>query len=220
MKILGRLGLGLGLTGSLLLGVSVAHAAPESARFALDGVSGTVSVKGASAPKSGTAGTELSNGDTVTTAKASTADIGVVLGNRKVSTIQVWQSSSYTVGETTVDENGLVKSTGTLAEGSISGSFSPKVAGSELSISTPKGSAVVRDSSTFLIQSAGNVYCYSGSVLVTSGGNSYTVLPGQSFVAATSTLVPHNLPAPLAQVSAPVLQITSPTTSTSQPGGQ
>jgi len=214
------MGLGIGLAGSLLLSASALQAAPATAKFALDGATGTVSVKGASAPKAATVGTELSTGDTVTTGKASTADVGVIIGNRKVSNIQVWPSSSYTVGQTTVDDSGAVKSAATLGDGSVSGSFNPKVAASELTVGTPNVSFVIRDSSSFLIQSAGNVYCYAGSILVTSSGNTYTLLPGQAFIAASSTVVPHNLPAPLRIVSAPVIQITSPTTSTSQPGGR
>lgn len=218
MKTLGRLGLGLVLAGSLLLSSSTALAASGSPKIALNGVSGTVAVQGGSTPKSATVGTELATGDKIKTGKASTADVATDVENRRVSTVQVWASSTYTVGQSTVGENGVVKAAATLDEGAVSGSFNARAAGSELTIGTPKVSAAVQDASTFLIQSAGNVYCYTGSIRVTAGGSTYTVLPGQAYLAATGTLVPHNLPAPLALVSAPVIQVTTPTSPTSPTG--
>ena len=217
MKTLGWIGRGLGLAGAMMLSITVAQAA-ESAKFTLDGAKGTVTVKSGSVAKAAAVGSQLATGDTVTTDKKSSADLGLVAGGKKVATLQLWESSSYTIAETTVDEDGVVRAAGTLGQGAISGSFSAKASGSSLSITSSKGTVVVQGSSTFLVQDNGNVYCYGGRITLTSGGKAHTITPGQSFIASTGTLAPHNLPTPLSVVSAPVTQVTTPT-SPSQPSG-
>jgi hypothetical protein len=212
---LGWIGRGLSLAGSLALVVTVGHAA----NFTLDAMSGTVAIKGATVAKAATVGSELATGDTVTTSKGSSADLGLVSGGRKVSNIHVWGDSSYTVSETSVQEDGITKGGGSLTQGTIAGSFNPKAASSVLTVKAANVSAAIQDSTTFLVRSAGDVYCYAGRIVVTSSAATYTITSGQSFSAATLSVVPHNLPSPLALVSAPVVQVITPT-SPSQPGGR
>ncbi len=216
MKNLGWIGRGLGLAGSLVL----AMAAGQAANFTLDAMSGTVSVKGASVAKAATVGSELAAGDTIATTKGSSADLGLIAGGRKVSNIHVWSDSTYTVSETSVDEEGVTKGGGSLAQGAVAGSFSPKTAASVLTVKASDVSAAVQDSTTFMVRSVGDVYCYTGRILVTAGGATYTLTSGQTFTAATKSIVPHNLPSPFAVVSTPVVQVITPTASPSQPGGR
>ena len=216
MKNLGWIGRGLCLAGSLVLAITAGHAA----NFTLDAMSGTVSLKGASVAKAASVGSELATGDTVTTAKGSSADIGLTVGGRKISNIHVWSDSAYTVSETTVDEKGVTKGGGRLAQGAVAGSFNPKTASSELTVKTSDVSAAVQDSTTFMVRSGGDVYCYTGRVIVTAGSATYTLTSGQAFMGTTKSVLPHNLPSPLALVSTPVIQVVTPTTSPSQPGGR
>jgi hypothetical protein len=216
MKNLGWIGRGLSLAGSLALAVTLGHAA----NFTLDAMSGTVAVKGATIAKAASVGSELATGDTVTTTKGSSADLGLISGGRKISNIHVWGDSTYTVSETIVQEDGITKGGGSLTQGAIAGSFNPKAASSVLTVKAADVSAAIQDSTTFLVRSAGDVYCYTGRIVVTSSAGTYTITSGQSFSAATQSVVPHNLPAPFALVSAPVVQVITPTASPSQPGGQ
>lgn len=215
MKNLGWIGRGLGLAGSLVL----AMAAGQAANFTLDAMSGTVSVKGASVAKAATVGSELAAGDTIATTKGASADLGLIAGGRKVSNIHVWSDSTYTVSETSVDEEGVTKGGGSLAQGAVAGTFNPKTASSVLNVKASDVSAAVQDSTTFMVRSVGDVYCYTGRILVTVGSATYTLTSGQAFMASTKSIVPHNLPSPFALVSAPVVQVITPT-SPSQPGGR
>lgn len=214
-KTLGWIGRGLGLAGALAWALTSANAA----NFSLDATSGTVSVKGAATAKSATVGTELSTGDAVTTDKGASADLGLVVGGRKVSTLHIWSDSSYVVSETTDDEKGATKGGGSLTQGTVAGLFNPISSDSSLTVKASEVTATVQAATTFLVRSVGDVYCYNGRILVTLGGTTYTLTTGQAFMVSTKSIVPHNLPSPFSLVSAQVVQVISPTTSTSQPGG-
>jgi hypothetical protein len=223
MKTFGWTMRGMGWVGSLLLAAATAQAAPDAAKYTVSSASGTVSVQGASARKSLSAGDELSKGETVVTAKSSTADITLDVGGTRISSIQVWELSTYTVGETSVQSAGnsdAVKATAKLESGSISGSFSAKSSDSSLKLEAGQAkvptSAEVKPSTSFLVRGDGTVYCYNGQIAVNWGGKDIQLLTGQVFLPASGTVVPHNLPSPFAVVSTPFVQVVSPT----QAGGR
>ena len=197
MKTSRWIGRWMTLAAATVLTGWVAQAAPQNANFSASAVKGTVSVEGTSGKKPLNVGDKLNTGDTVTTAASSTADLAVSVGGKQVCVLHIWESSSYTILDTTVDEgaDGIVLvAKGKVGSGSVSGeSYSSP--GSKLTIEAGGSQNDIKGS--FLIRADGSIYSYSGQVSVTAGGRTVRVSSGQYFNPAAAAVLPHTLPKPV-----------------------
>ena len=217
---IGRMGLAM---AAAMLASSLAWAAPQPATFTATGTTGTVSVKNASGTKTLKKRDTVSAGDSIVTGSSDAADFAILSGDKTIAFLHLDDSTSLSLGETTVDTAGpvpIVKVSAKVDSGSISGNA--PVSGSSFVVEAGGSKAEVNG--TFSAKADGTVYCFSGTVSVTtSTGKSFTLVAGQSYDSSVAAVLPHSLPPPTtvagssgpATTPPPTVQVVSPT----QPGG-
>ncbi len=232
MKTSRWLGRAITMTGATLMACWVAHAASQNLNYTVSDSRGSAKVTSGDAASDAKVGDSIKANSTVTT-DDSVVGFSASAGGRPVSVLQLWESSSLTFLEFTVNDEGVVKADLNLLKGTLAGVLAGSNPGSTLSLEAGPTKAVIQGS--FLAKSDGSIYCFTGNITLKNGGSTYKLLPNQYFDPATSFVLPFNFPAPIAIIDAnqPIVpnsgvnafqtfvQVVSPTTTTSptQPTG-